>query len=156
MASLRYGPGLRLMECLRLRVKDVDGRMSQLVVREGKGQRDRATVLPAALQDPLRQHLARLKVLHDQDLNEGFGRVNLPSALERNYPHADRRLGWQFVFPASRRAADPRSGVVRRHHVAETVLQRAVRGAIRRGGRDAGACGDGRRAGWSDGLLSFQ
>jgi integron integrase len=141
MASLLYGSGLRLMECLRLRVKDVDGAMGQLIVREGKGQKDRATVLPAALREPLKQHLARVKVMHDQDLREGFGRVYLPYALERKYPHADRQLGWQYVFPASQRATDPRSGVVRRHHVAETVLQRAVRGAIRRAGlTKTGSC----------------
>jgi integron integrase len=134
MASLLYGSGLRLMECVRLRVKDVDCAMSQLIVRDGKGQKDRATVLPAALQDPLKQHLARVKVLHDQDLKEGFGRVYLPYSLERKYPHADRQLGWQYVFPASQRGPDPRSGVVRRHHAAETVLQRAVRGAIGRAG----------------------
>ena len=92
MASLLYGSGLRLMECLRLRVKDVDCAMSQLIVREGKGQKDRVTVLPAALRDPLKQHLPRVKVLHDQDLKEGFGRVYLPYALERKYPHADRQL----------------------------------------------------------------
>lgn len=131
MASLLYGSGLRLMECLRLRVKDIDFAYRQIIVRDGKGHKDRVTVLPGLLQEPVQKHLVKVKALHEQDLKEGFGRVYLPSALERKYRHADREWGWQYVFPASKRSVDPRSGIVRRHHVAESVLQQAVKRAIR-------------------------
>ncbi len=134
MASLLYGSGLRLMECLRLRVKDIDFAYSQIIVRDGKGQKDRVTVLPASLKEPLQRHLAKVKALHEQDLKEGFGQVYLPFALERKYPNANREWGWQYVFPAAKRSVDPRSGIVRRHHVAETVLQKAVKAAIRAAG----------------------
>jgi integron integrase len=134
MAGLLYGAGLRLMECLRLRVKDVDLAYNQLVVRDGKGNKDRVTMLPEALKEPLQKHLERVKVLHEQDLANGFGRVYLPDALERKYPNANREWGWQYVFPAARVSADPRSGSVRRHHVFETLLQRAVKEAVRKAG----------------------
>jgi integron integrase len=134
MASLLYGSGLRLMECVRLRVKDLDFARRQLVVREGKGGKDRVTILPAPLAEPLRRQLVRAKALHELDLREGFGRVHLPHALARKYPNADREWGWQYVFPASRRSCDPRSGLERRHHVAETALQKAVKAAVRAGG----------------------
>ncbi len=129
-ASLLYGSGLRLLECLRLRVKDVDFAQNHILVRDGKGQKDRATVLPAALVEPLRRQVEHVAAVHRQDLREGFGRVHLPHALATKYPEADRRLGWQYLFPARRRGPDPRSGLVRRHHLAESALQKAVKRAI--------------------------
>ncbi len=141
MANLLYGAGLRLMECVRLRVKDVDFGYEQITIRNAKGRKDRLTVLPEALIDDLRRHLAKVKSLHDQDLKEGFGRVYLPFALERKYPNANRDWGWQYVFPASKRSIDPRSGVERRHHIQERALQRAVRQAIRNAGiHKGGSC----------------
>jgi len=134
MASLLYGSGLRLMECLRLRVKDVDFGPGQLLVRDGKGQKDRITVLPSSLRDPLQRQLDDVRALHHRDVAEGFGRVYLPFALARKYPDADREPAWQYLFPAPRRSTDPRGGIVRRHHLAETALQKVVRGAVRRAG----------------------
>ncbi len=134
MANLLYGAGLRLMECVRLRVKDLDFEYQQLTVRDGKGQNDRLTMLPRSVIDPLKVHLADVKIRHDQDLREGFGDVYLPFALARKYPNAGREWGWQYVFPASRRAIDPRSGVERRHHLDEQTLQRAVKDAVRAAG----------------------
>jgi integron integrase len=134
MASLLYGSGMRLMECVRLRVKDVNFAQREVTVREGKGQKDRVTMLPEKLVAPLQNHLEAVRRLHQRDLSDGFGEVYLPFALERKYPNANREWGWQYVFPASRRAMDPRSGVERRHHLDPTVLQRAVKQAI----RDAG------------------
>src|SRR5262245_3083401 len=132
MAMLTYGSGLRLLECLRLRVKDVDFHYKQIVVRDAKGQKDRVTMLPNSLIDPLRTHLARVRQLHENDLREGFGHVYLPGALATKYPSADREWGWQYVFPSSRRSIDPRSGREQRHHAREDVLQRAVKYAIRK------------------------
>ncbi len=132
MASLIYGTGMRLMECARLRVKDIDFHYTQLIIRDAKGRKDRITVLPACLIEPLRNHLVRVKERHEQDLREGFGRVYLPNALEKKYPNASREWGWQYVFPARSRSLDPRSKVVRRHHFAEDALQRALKGAIRK------------------------
>jgi integron integrase len=132
MAMLTYGAGLRLLECLRLRVKDVDFHYRQLLIRDAKGQKDRVTVLPSSLVDTLRTHLARVRERHEIDLREGFGRVYLPHALAAKYPSADREWGWQYVFPSSRRSIDPRYGVERRHHAAEDALQRAVKQAIRK------------------------
>lgn len=134
MASLLYGSGLRLMECLRLRVKDVDFPRLQITVREGKGNKDRVTVLPSSLSEPLQKHLVRVKAMHEADLREGFGRVYLPFALARKYPNAEKEWGWQYVFPASKRSVDPRTGNIQRHHLAETTLQKAVKEAIRRAG----------------------
>jgi integron integrase len=131
MASLLYGAGLRLMECVRLRVKDVDFGHQQILVRDGKGQKDRVTMLPQRVVEPLRLHLEKVKTLHEQELSEGFGEVYLPFALERKYPHASREWGWQYVFPSHKRSVDPRSGKVRRHHVDEKVLQRGVKKALR-------------------------
>jgi integrase len=129
MASLFYGAGLRLLECLRLRVKDIDLSSHQIVVREGKGHKDRRTMLPAVVQAPLAAHLAHVRPRHQHDVAQGFGRVSLPDALQRKYPNADRAWGWQWVFPASRISLDPRSGERRRHHVHEAVLPRAVKEA---------------------------
>ena len=134
MANLLYGCGLRLMECVRLRVKDVDFGNQQILVRDGKGQKDRVTVLPVVLHEPLQRHLIRVKTLHEDDLAEGYGTVHLPFALERKYPNAHRLWAWQYVFPAAKRSLDPRSRCQQRHHVAETVLQRAVKEAIRAAG----------------------
>jgi integron integrase len=126
MAGLLYGSGLRLMECMRLRVKDVDFAQHQIVVRDGKGQKDRVTILPQRFQQPLREHLTRVQEQHNKDLVEGFARVYLWPALERKYPNAARQWIWQYVFPSSRLSVDPRSGKVRRHHIHENALQRAV------------------------------
>ena len=111
---LLYGTGMRLMECLRLRVKDVDFARGQIVVREGKGDKDRVTMLPERLKQELQRHLERVKLLHEQDVAEGFGSVYLPHALARKYPNADREWGWQWVFPSARRSSDPRSQAVSR------------------------------------------
>jgi integron integrase len=131
MASLLYGAGLRLMECLRLRVKDVEFVRKEILVRDGKGFKDRVTTLPAALVAPLREHLERVRELHRQDLAAGYGAVFLPYALERKYPGAARDWGWQYVFPSAKLSVDPRSDAPRRHHVQDQALQRAVRQAAR-------------------------
>jgi integron integrase len=130
MAQLLYGSGLRLMECLRLRVKDLDFGLHQLTVRDGKGMHDRVTMLPDSLTGPLREQLLGVRRLHVQDLAEGFGEVYLPFALARKSPGAARAWGWQYVFPAEQRAPDPRGGAIRRHHVHESALQRAVKEAV--------------------------
>jgi len=134
MAKLLYGSGLRLMECVRLRVKDVDFAQRQIVVRDGKGQQDRVTMLPDAIVAPLQDHLQRVKLLHEADLAQGYGAVYLPDALERKYPNANREWAWQYVFPAHNLSTDPRTGAVRRHHIHESTLQKAVREAARRAG----------------------
>jgi integron integrase len=134
MAVLLYGSGLRLMECLRLRVKDIEFSRQEVVVREGKGDKDRVSMLPAAVVPKLKAHLEGVRRLHAADLAAGLGRVLLPDALARKYPNADREWGWQWVFPATTISADPRSGERRRHHLHETVPQRAIREARRRAG----------------------
>lgn len=134
MASLLYGAGLRLRECLKLRVKDVDFDYRQLIVRDGKGGKDRVTMLPQAAVEPLKQHLERVKALHERDLAAGYGDVELPDAIARKYPRAAHDWGWKFVFPAHRYSTDPRSGAIRRHHVYEHVLTRAVTQAARSAG----------------------
>lgn len=131
MAQLLYGSGLRLMECVRLRVKDLGFAQRQLVVRDGKGMEDRVTMLPARLAEPLEDHLRIVRRLHDEDLERGLGAVYLPFALERKLPAAAREWGWQYVFPAERISQDPRGGAQRRHHADETALQKAVRAAVR-------------------------
>lgn len=132
MAQLMYGAGLRLMECLRLRVKDVFFELGQIVVREGKGDKDRITVLPQAARDGLQAQIDIARDLHTRDLQAGFGRVWLPHALARKYPNADREFGWQYVFPAHKLSRDPRSELVRRHHLHESVLSTALKAAARR------------------------
>ena len=134
VTSLLYGAGLRLLEALRLRVKDVEFERREIVVREGKGSKDRVTVLPENLIAPLRDQVARAKKLHDADLVEGFGEVEMPHALDVKYPAAGKQWGWQYVFPAPTRSADPRSGVIRRHHLFEQNVQRAVKAASQRAG----------------------
>ena len=132
MATLLYGSGLRLLECARLRVQDVDFAMNQIVVRDGKGAKDRVTVLPAVAKEPLRQHLSNVKHQHDADLAQGAGWVELPWALARKYPNAGREWPWQWVFPATRLYFHQATSQRRRHHLHETVLQRAVLDAARR------------------------
>ncbi len=134
MASLLYGSGIRLMECVRLRVQDIDFVRSEILVRRGKGGKDRRTMLPARTVPALQLHLAQTRVLHERDLAVGHGAVWLPGALARKYPAADREWIWQYVFPSRLRSIDPRSGVERRHHVDEKNLQRAVRIAAQAAG----------------------
>lgn len=136
MAGLLYGSGLRLMECLRLRIKDVDLTRNEITVREGKGGKDRKTVLPERLGPALQAQLDAVRVLHARDLEAGYGAVSLPNALARKYHGMERDFGWQYVFPATRRAIDPLDGREKRHHLDESVLQRAVRSAARRTGID--------------------
>jgi integron integrase len=134
VATLLYGGGFRLLEALRLRVKDLDFGRNQIVLREGKGGKDRATFLPRLIRDELPRHLERARVLHRRDLAAGYGDALLPAAVARKYPNAAREWRWQWVFPASRISVDRRTGEERRHHLHETVIQRAVRNAA----RDAG------------------
>ena len=134
MLRLIYGTGMRIMECSRLRVKDLEFSRREILIREGKGAKDRITMLPTSLCTPLAEHLLRVKRLHEDDLAAGGGDVYLPFALERKYPNANREWGWQYVFPARRRSTDPRSGLVRRHHADEKAIQRAMKQAV----RDAG------------------
>jgi integron integrase len=122
MANVIYGAGLRLMECLRLRIKDVDFSYNQITVRDGKGQVDRITVLPDIIRHPLREHLKNVWRHHQNDLKKGYGRVSLPFALVRKYPNADKEWGWQYVFPSRNLSVDPRSGLIKRHHLGEQYL----------------------------------
>src|SRR5262249_30048234 len=128
------GAGLRLMEALRLRVKDVEWDLNQLVVRGGKGDKDRRTMLPRAARAGLTEHLERVRGLHAADLAAGFGAVWMPTALDRKFPAAGRQWAWQYVFPSVRRSIDPRSGVERRHHAHESAVNRALREAAVRAG----------------------
>ena len=134
IARLLYGSGMRLMEAVRLRVKDIDFRRREILVRDGKGAKDRMTMLPGPLVETLTAHLVLVKELHEQDLAAGYGRVYLPYALERKYPAAATQWMWQYVFPAARRSADPRSGAIRRHHFDEQLIQRAMQQALREAG----------------------
>ena len=134
IGMLLYGSGLRLEECLELRVKDIDFDRNEIMIRRGKGQKDRATTLPAAVIDSLCQHLAEVKRLHSADLADGFGRVALPDALGRKYPHAAVEWGWQFVFPASCICRDPRWGPPSRFHLHASAVQKAIAVAVRRSG----------------------
>jgi integron integrase len=134
MASLLYGSGLRLMECLRLRVKDIDFAMRQITIRDGKGQKDRISMLPQTLAPLLTAHLAQVRVLFDQDCTQRHAAVFLPDALSRKYPNAEHEWAWQWVFPAKSLSTDPRSGAVRRHHFGEDSLQRAVKAALKAAG----------------------
>lgn len=133
-AKLLYGAGLRLLECLRLRVKDIDFGQHCIIVRDTKGNQDRMTLLPEQLVPILQEHLRHVKALHEADLKAGYGAVYLPFALERKYPNANKEWGWQYVFPAAKLSADPRSGLTRRHHADDSNLQRAVRAAVKAAG----------------------
>lgn len=134
MAKPLYGSELRVMECVRLRVKDVDFGMGEITVREGKGFKDRLTILSESLAFSLKEQIERVKVLHRQDLKNGFGSVYMPYGLERKFRNAHKETGWQFLFPASNIAVDPRTGIKRRHHMHESNLQRAVKRASRQAG----------------------
>lgn len=134
IASLLYGAGLRIMECVRLRVKDVDFQRREILVRDGKGFKDRVTMLPAALAAPLKAHLDRVQELHRQDLAMGYGEVYLPYALDKKYPGAGRDWAWQYVFPSAKLSEDPRAGKMRRHHLQDQAVQRAVKQAVRAAG----------------------
>jgi len=134
MANMLYGAGLRLLECLRLRVGDIDFNYRQIIVRNGKGEKDRVTMLPGCVMDSLKEHLDSVRKLHQKDLDEGFGKVYLPHALDRKYPNANREWIWQYVFPSFKRSVDPRSGFERRHHLNEMFLQRAIKEAVRKSG----------------------
>ncbi len=134
MAALMYGTGMRLMECVRLRVQDVDFGYAQITVRDGKGGKDRVVPLPTRVTEALREHLVRVRELHAGDLREGYGEVYLPDALARKFPNAARDWRWQYVFPSGRLSTDPRSGAIRRHHLHENALQKAVNQAARTAG----------------------
>lgn len=134
MALLMYGGGLRLMECVRLRVQDIDLGHGRIFVRDGKGGKDRTTLLPKGLYAPVQAQIDKVRQLHEQDLAEGYGEVWLPPALARKYQHAARELGWQYLFPAKNLSVDPRSGRTMRHHVLESGIQKAVKTAARKAG----------------------
>ena len=136
MAKLMYGSGLRLMECIRLRIQDVDFGQQKIFIRGGKGGKDRVTILPSNITEELRRHIETVKQTHRADLAAGYGRVYLPGALAKKYPDAPSKTGWQYVFPAKERSVDPRSGQTRRHHVMESTLQKAIRTAVRRANID--------------------
>jgi len=131
VASLMYGTGLRLMECLRLRIKDIDFSYNQIFIRSGKGEKDRVTMLPISLKEPLRKHILTVKLIHQTDLKQGLGEVHMPYALARKYSGAARQWGWQYLFPAGEITKDPRTNKLRRHHIHESKVQRAVKNAIR-------------------------
>ncbi len=134
VGRLLYGTGMRIMEGMRLRVKDVEFTRREILVRDGKGQKDRVAMLPDRIAEPLQQQMAEARTLHNRDLDAGRGEAYLPDALSRKYPNAAREWGWQYVFPAAALSRDPRSGVVRRHHLSDQAFQRAMRQAV----RDAG------------------
>ena len=136
MAKLLYGGGLRLLECIRLRIQDVDFGQGLIFVRGGKGGKDRSTIMPRNVQNELQTQIEEVKAIHHQDLEEGFGEVYIPEALARKYPMAMRETGWQWVFPAKERSIDPRSGREMRHHVLESGLQKAVKRAAKQAGID--------------------
>jgi len=130
IASLLYGSGLRIMEALRLRVKDVDFARREILVREGKGFKDRVTMLPVSLIEPLKSHLLKVQALHMEDLSNGYGAVFMPMALDRKYPNAAKDWAWQYVFPSIKLSVDPREKVIRRHHADEKTVQRGVKRAV--------------------------
>ncbi len=132
IAQLLYGSGLRLMECARLRVKDVEFGGNLIYVRSGKGDNDRTTILPKVTKEFLKNHLEEIKVIHEKDLAEGYGEVHLPEALSRKYPNAEKDWAWQYVFPANQRSVDPRSGKIRRHHITDKAIQSAIGTAFKK------------------------
>jgi integron integrase len=134
MAKVMYGGGLRLMECIRLRVQDLDFERNLLYIRQAKGGKDRTTLFPQTIQPELKMHLEEVKRVHDMDLEKGHGETRLPHALARKYPAAGREFRWQFVFPSKKLSRDPESGILRRHHVLESGLQKAVKTAVDRAG----------------------
>lgn len=134
VGNLLYGGGLRLLECLRLRVQDIDFSYNQIIIRNGKGGKDRITMLPSIVKETLKAKIGDVEKLHLEDLKKGNGYVYLPYALEKKYPNANREIGWQYIFPADELSIDPRSGIRRRHHIHESAIQKAVKGAIRKAG----------------------
>ena len=134
MAQLLYGSGMRLMECIRMRVKDVDLERGSIYIHAAKGGKDRTTIFPASIKSDMRNHLNKVKKLHDEDLSSGYGRTYIPKALAGKHSSAAKEFRWQYVFPAKKLSTDPRTGVVRRHHVMESGLQKAVRTAVDRAG----------------------
>ena len=134
MGILMYGAGLRIIECLRLRGKDIDFNYKKITVREGKGEKDRITMLPELSIAPLKKHLEKVKELHDKDLRGGFGTVYMPYALAKKFPNANKEWGWKYIFPATRLSVDPRSAILQRHHFDESAVQRAVKKAIQAAG----------------------
>lgn len=134
MANLLYGCGLRLMECIRLRIFDIDFGYEQIIIRDVKGKKDRVVPLPKRLTEDLKKHISQVVVLHNKDLENGLGEVFLPNALDRKYPNAAKETGWQYVFPSSVISTDPRSGVMRRHHVHERGLQKHIKKAANEAG----------------------
>ncbi|ABA88624.1 integron integrase [Syntrophotalea carbinolica DSM 2380] len=134
MTQLLYGGGLRLMECIRLRIQGLDFERNLIYLRDGKGGKDRTTIFPASMKRALQKHVEKVKQLHEQDLADGYGTVFLPHALAKKYPKAPQEFGWQYLFPARGRSTDPRSGKIRRHHVLESGLQKAVKVAVNRAG----------------------
>ena len=131
MVKILYGSGLRAIECLRLRVKDLDFEMSEIMVHDGKGKKDRVTILPDDIMDPVRKHLIFIKQLHENDLSKGFGRVYLPYALSKKYKNAATEFIWQYVFPSKTMSIDPRSGIKRRHHIHQSSLNKAIKKAAK-------------------------
>lgn len=134
MISLLYGSGLRLMECLRLRIQDIDFGYRQIIIRNGKGQKDRVTILPEQLTETLKKQIEKVRIIHSQDLANGYGSVYLPEALHRKWPRASSEFRWQYLFPADRISTDPRSGIKRRHHRSKDFLQSSVKKAVQKAG----------------------
>ncbi len=134
IAELLYGTGVRLMELARLRVQDIDFEANTIIIHSGKGDKDRSVMLPAAVKERLKEHLINVKALHEKDLYRGHGEVSLPDALGRKYPNAAKKWGWQYVFPSGSLSVDPRSGVVRRHHISDSVIQTSVKDAVQKAG----------------------
>ncbi len=134
IAKLLYGSGLRLLEALRLRIKDVDFTYKEITVRDGKGAKDRVTILPDSIITALKLHLKKVKIIHQQDLQDGYGEVYLPGALEKKYPNAPKSWAWQYVFPAPQLSADPRSGKMRRHHITDSMVQKVIKNAVKLSG----------------------
>ena len=134
IVELLYGTGLRLMELARLRVQDIDFGSNTIIIHSGKGDKDRSVMLPEAVKERLKEHLTNVKTLHEKDLASGHGEVGLPDALSRKYPNAAKEWGWQYVFPCGSLSVDPRSGIVRRHHISDSVIQKAVKDAVRKAG----------------------
>ena len=134
VVKLLYGSGLRIMEAVRLRVQDIDYNFKQITVRSGKGAKDRITTFPTSVIPLLQNHLAKVRVIHNRDLDQGYGEVYMPNALARKYPNAAKEWNWQYVFPARNLAVDPRSGTVRRHHIDPSVVNKAIKVAVRRSG----------------------
>ncbi|MCK5147166.1 integron integrase [bacterium] len=132
IANLQYGAGLRLNECLRLRIKDIDFSYHQISIWEAKGAKSRVTMLPLVIEQPLKVYIQKVKKQHEKDLKSGYGSVELPYALSEKYKHADKTWKWQYVFPASRISQDPRTGIRRRHHLDETVLPKALKNALKK------------------------